>query len=152
MGSRLDAVSRYVWVPAVLLLPGVLLLSSILIFRELGEMRSVYLRNRVATIAGRLENLPLADLDELYAGEPALADLEIFERGAGTPANGALAALWSGRELFHTEPAAIDGRPIFRAYVPFHSEGRMRVARIDLEASAADFLVRHSHHNSPLAG
>lgn len=152
MGSRLDAIARYVWVPAVLLLPGVLLLSSILTLRELGEMRAVYLRNRAANIAGRLENLPLADIDALYAGEPALADLEVYERGAASPANNALEALWSGRELFRTERAAIDGRPIFRAYVPFHSEGRMHVARIDLEASAADFLVRHSRHNLIIGG
>jgi two-component system sensor histidine kinase HydH len=152
MGSRVDAVSRYVWVPAVFALPGVLLLTSILTFRELGEMRAVYLRNRVATIAGRLENLPLSDFDTLYAEEPALTDLEIFERGTGKPGNGALEALWSGRELFRTEVVDLGGRRVFRAWVPFHSEGLMRVARIDLEASAADFLLRHARRNLAIAG
>ena len=152
MGSRVDAVSRYVWVPAVLALPAVLLLTSILTFRELGEMRTVYLRNRVATIAGRLETLPVSDFDMLYSEEPALTDLEVFERGSGTPANAALEALWSGRELFRTEVVSLGGRRVFRAWVPFHSEGLMRVARIDLEASAADFLLRHARRNLAIAG
>ena len=152
MGSRLDAVSRYVWAPPVLALPGVPLLASILTFRELGEMRAVYLRNRAATIAGRLENLPLSDLDALYAEEPALNDLEVFERGAGTPGNAAIEALWSGRELFRTELVTLGGRRVFRAWAPFHSEGLMRVARIDLEASAADFLLRHARRNLAIAG
>ncbi len=152
MGSRVDAVSRYVWVPAVLALPGVLVLSSILTFRELGEMRAVYLRNRVATIAGRLETLPVSDFDTLYAEEPALTDLEVFERNSGTPGNAALEALWSGRELFRTEAINLAGRRVFRAWVPFHSEGVMRVARIDLEASAADFLLKHPRHNLAITG
>ncbi len=138
MGSRVDAVSRYVWLPAVLALPAVLLLSSILTFRELGEMRAVYLRNRVAMIAGRLETLPVSDLDMLYAEEPVLADLEVLDRASGTPGDTALEALWSGRELFRTETIDLAGRRVFRAWAPFHSEGVLSLYTVWTARRAAE--------------
>jgi len=58
-----------------------------------------------------------------------------------------LADLWSGRELFRTEMLTSRGTRVFRAYVPFHSAAGLRIARIDVDAAAADFLMTHARHN-----
>lgn len=134
---------------AVAVLPVVLLLSSLRTLSELGSQRTVYLRSRAAAVAGRLEPMaqatPEGDLFELLAqDEPALVDLRILDRSA---AGAALDALWEGRELFRTENSTAQGVPVFRTYVPVHTADGLRVARIDLDAGAADFLVVHARHN-----
>ena len=141
-----------VFVPiAVTVLPLVLLFSAIRTFHELDEQRTVYLRDRVAFIAGRLERLPEAELPEtifetLSEDEPYLMDLRVIARGAGSDTAG-LVPLWEGRELFRTQTVRLKGATIFRAYVPFHSGAGLRLARIDLDAAAADFLMVHARHN-----
>jgi signal transduction histidine kinase len=139
----------------MLAVPLVLLVSSFLTFREFNEMRGLYFRNRAATIAARLETLPPDQLSEgvvdlLAAEEPALVDLVVFEapgQARQAPDSAILDAIWSGRELFRTQEITVNGANLFRAYVPFHSQSRLRVARIDLEATAADFLLVHARHN-----
>ncbi len=131
--------SRYWIVPAALILPVALLLQSLVTFRELNRMRSVYLRSQAATLAARLENLPEGAVESLADEEPALVDLEILTRS--DDASRDLGALWEGRELYRTAEVKVDGEPVFRAWVPFHSPGGLRLARIDLATSAADFLT-----------
>ncbi len=143
------AVLRALVPVAVAVLPVVLLLSALRTLSELGSQRTVYLRSRAAAVAGRLESVgaqsPENALFELLGqDEPALVDLRILER---TEAGGALDALWEGRELFRTENATVQGVRVFRTYVPVHAAGGLRVARIDLDAGAADFLVEHARHN-----
>lgn len=128
-------------------LAAVLLASSLRSVRELEEVKEVFLRNKAATIAGRMEGLEAAFADEdlfdlLAAEEPALVELRVYPRGDGGPAAPAADAILEGRELFRTERDA----GVFRAWVPFHSQGDLRVARIDLAEDAADFLLVHSRH------
>ncbi|MBS1858762.1 MAG: hypothetical protein JST11_25550 [Acidobacteria bacterium] len=132
-------------------LPVVLLLSSLRTLHEVETQRTIYLRHRVAMLAARLEYLPPAAsaeavYDALGADDPFLVGLEIISRG-GPSDRPALAPLWDGRELFRTEMLAARGAEIFRAYVPFHSAGEPRIARIDLNTAAADFLTEHARHN-----
>jgi signal transduction histidine kinase len=120
----------------------------------LDRQKAVYLRNRVAEVAARLETLPAGgDLDAMFEllaeEEPGLADLEVIERaGAG---DRRLEPLWEGLELFRTESVDEGGRRLFRAWLPFHAGGGLRIARIDLDAAAADFLVVHARHNVMVA-
>lgn len=118
--------------------------------------RRVYLRSRIAAVAARLETLPdpsSADaFDELMDEEPGLLDIRVFH--APTPGDH-LDALWQGRELFRLENLAVRGEPALRGYLPFHSNGGLRLARIDLALRAADFLVlpaRQSLAVSAVAG
>jgi two-component system, NtrC family, sensor histidine kinase HydH len=128
---------------AVAALPAVLLLSSLRTLREIDEQRSVYLRHRVALVAARLESGPTpAELSD----EPDLVDLQAIERG-GPGDDPSLAPIWEGRELFRTEMVRLAAGEVFRAYVPFHFGGAMRMARIDLAGAAADFLSVHARHN-----
>jgi len=131
---------------AVAALPLVLLWSALRTFREIGEQRAVYLRDRVALLAARLENVSDTALESLSQDEPYLVDLQVIAHGSAADAPG-LAPLWEGRELFRTEAAA----GVFRAWVPFHSGGELRIARIGLDARAADFLVIHARHNVMIA-
>ncbi|MFB3828738.1 MAG: PAS domain-containing sensor histidine kinase [Bryobacteraceae bacterium] len=144
-------ISRYVWLPAALALPVVLLASSLLTYRELGEMQAIYLRNNAAAVAARLEVTPPDALDSLYAEAPGLIEIAVFDRETSPPGDPALEAIWSGRQLFRTEETRVDGERVFRAWVPFHSGARLRVARIDLAASSAAFLVQHAGHNLVVA-
>ena len=137
---------------AILAMPAVLLYSSIRTFRELDAQREVYLRARAASVAGLLEasaeqNESIASaIAAVSEGEPELIALDVEPRPAsGT--NAALDAVWSGRELFHTEFVQTDAARVYRAYVPFHSSGAMNVAKIDLNVAASDFLVMHARHN-----
>lgn len=137
---------------ATFALPAILLFASVRTFREMDAQREVYLRDRVAGIAGRLDsagaqNEPIeATIVSLAEGEPYLRDLKVFTEPGGQP-NPGLEAVWHGRELFHTEFQKQGGVREYRAYVPFHVRGEMRVARIDLDAAASDFLVVHARHN-----
>jgi len=144
-------VSRCVLPVAIAALPVVLLVSSIRTFREVDNQRTVYLRHRVAVMAARLENLSAGGswepvLEALSEEEPGLEDVEVIAPG-GAGDDPGLAPLWAGRELFRTGFRPAPSGEVFRAYVPFHSAGGLRIARIDLRAAAADFLVVHARHN-----
>ncbi len=156
MSSAKRAVSRILLTLAALALPLVLLLSSLRTFSELDRQKTVFLRNRAAAVAGRLEALnssseagPLFDL--LSEDEPALVDLELLARGQPAAEPPFLIPLWEGQELFRTETIEANGVRLFRTYVPFHSNGGLRIARIDLDEQAADFLVTHARHNVAIA-
>ncbi|MCC7175288.1 MAG: hypothetical protein IT159_08840 [Bryobacterales bacterium] len=150
------ALSRILFPLAMAALPLVLLFSSIRTLAELDRQRTVFLRNRAAATVGRLETAPRgigvpALVERLSEDEPALAGIAILARedpGAGAPA---LTPLWEGREMFRTEVLREGGAELFRAYVPFQSENGLRIARIDLDAGAADFLVTHARHNVIIA-
>ena len=154
MGSvtrRTRILSRLLLPVVIVALPLVLLLSSVRTFQELDEQKALYLRNRVAMLAGRLENLPASEtgtaaFEQLSADEPSLMDLELIERGK-TGDEPRLQPIWDGLELFRTGFIQEGGAPVYRAYVPFHSSAGLRIARIDLDGRAADFLVVHARHN-----
>jgi len=135
------------------LLAAMLMLSALRTYQELSDQRVVYLRSRVATLAARLESIPpsvpQSEWQQLIAAEEdSLAALAILDR-AGSDAS--LAPLWDGRELFRTE--SIFATPaLFRAYVPFHSNGHLLLARIDIAADSADFLTAHAIHHLILVG
>jgi two-component system, NtrC family, sensor histidine kinase HydH len=137
---------------AAFLMPAVLLFSSIRTFREFQAQREVYLRERAATIAGRLEaanarNQPTGDaILSLLEEEPHLRELKIAARAEGMQ-NPAIEDVWSGRALFYTAFVESGGNKIYRAYVPFHADGVMNVAQIDVDLAASDFLVEHARHN-----
>jgi two-component system sensor histidine kinase HydH len=136
------------YTPAVLamLLPVILLYSSVRTFYELDQMKAVYLRNRSAAIAAKLETLAAPDPEQLRRvadDEPGALDITIISEQE----DATLADLWAGRELFRTELMFARGKQVFRSHVPFHTAGRLRIARIDLDSSAADFLLVHARHN-----
>ncbi len=119
-------------------------------------MRSIYLRDRAANIAARLEAMPSdrltrGDFEELLESEPALLAITVFLPADGDAATPALDSIRSGRELYHTEAIVTGGGAAFRAYIPFHSGGEVYVARIDLSAAAPDFILVHARHNSMIA-
>ena len=148
-----SAKARYLLAGLMVMLAVVLVLSSIRTFGELDRMRSVYLRSRAAQIATNLESLssaglPRDALDRLSEEEPALVDLQLFDPGEAGPDGTIVASIASGQELFRT----VESAGVFRVYVPFHSAGILRVARIDLARSAADFLLEHARHNVAIAG
>lgn len=129
----------------------VLLFSAIRTFHEIDEQRAIYLRHRVALLAARLENIPSnatpdAVFETLSQDDPYLVDVQIVRRGAGGDARD-LSPLWEGRELFRTETVPSRDVTILRAYIPFHSGDGLHIARIDLNAAAADFLLVHARHN-----
>jgi two-component system sensor histidine kinase HydH len=130
-----------------LALPALLVASALLVYAELQQVRTVYLRNRAAAIAARLESLPPERFESLAEEEPALLEARILVRGEDTPETAALAPLWDGQELFRTRELEEGGERIFRAYIPLRGEPGARIARIDLAASAADFLVRRASQN-----
>ena len=142
---------RYLWSLAVLALPLALFTSSVVTFRELQTMKRVYLRDRAATIAGRLETLlpeRLAEaLETLAAEEPGLVDIQVFAAHEETPERPLMDPIWRGQQLYQTREVDLNGEKVFRAYLPFHAGSELRIARIDLAASAADFLVTHARHN-----
>lgn len=150
MNRRTRIVTRLLLPLITVALPAILLITAVRTLRELDEQKSVYLRVRAATLAGRLETLPPGEsedaLEVLAAEEPGLIDLELLDRPESGKM-GSLAPLWNGQELFRAGfPGGAGGR-VFRAWVPFHSGDRLRLARIDLDAGIADFLVVHAHHN-----
>jgi two-component system sensor histidine kinase HydH len=148
--------SRILLYAATFAMPAVLLFSAIRTFRELDAQREVYLRERAARIAGRLEaasaqNQPLESaVASLIEDEPHLRDLRIFSNPP-EDGNSALEAVWSGRVLFHTGFVSAGDRGVYRAYVPFHAGGVMHVAQIDVDSAAADFLAVHGRHNVMIA-
>jgi len=112
-------------------------------YQSLVDQQEVYLRGRVAAMASRLEQIPGTLPHDQWrvelAGEAddSLLGLTIFEEP--TPA---LAGLWQGEELFREERIRSgSGVDVFRAFIPFHHDSRLQVARIDLDAHSADFLI-----------
>ncbi|MEZ5403851.1 MAG: HAMP domain-containing sensor histidine kinase [Bryobacteraceae bacterium] len=131
------------------LLPALLVLSAFRTYRALDAQRTVYLRSRVASIAARLETFPPGMPEDqwrqtLLDEEEALWDLAILARDSSPPE---LTDLWEGRELYRTQALNAGGERVLRTYIPFHSAGGMRLARIDIAESAADFLVEHARHH-----
>jgi signal transduction histidine kinase len=137
-------------------LPLVLAFHAVLTSRELNEMRSIYLRDRAANVAARLEVMPedrfrRGDFEQLLETEPALVAIRVFLPVDSDRTIPALEAIRSGRELYHTEAIRTGGVAAFRAYIPFHSSGEVYVARIDLSAAAPDFILVHARHNTLIA-
>ncbi len=138
------------WVGVTLALPALLLYSAARTYRALEDQKVVHLRSRMAAVASQLETLPagipageiLSALNE----EPGLLDVVVLDPPPDITKD-PLAALWLGRELFRTQSAQVGGEAVFRAFVPFHSPHGLRLARIDLAASSADFLVEHARHH-----
>ena len=92
MRTNIQGRTRWIVAAVMLALPVVLLLSSVRSLGEIDNTRSLYLRNRAATIAVRLENLPSYDTDDslaemLFAEEPALVDLKVYQSPAEEPGN-----------------------------------------------------------------
>jgi two-component system sensor histidine kinase HydH len=147
VSTRTHIAGRTLLPLAIVALPLVLLLSSLRTFNELDEQRTVYLRHRVAVLAARLERVPPGtEVEALNDEEPNLAAVEIIQRGGASDA-ASLAPIWNGGELFRT---GFEG-DVFRAYVPYHSSEGLRIARLDLSAAAADFLIVHAWHNVVVA-
>lgn len=145
---RGNFISRLLLPMAVLALPVVLVWTSVRTFRELDEQKAVYLRNHVALVASRLENIPEEGaFERLAEEEPHLVGLVIVRRDDPETHAANLTPLWNGLELFRTGSLELDGVPAYRAYIPFHAAGGLRIARIDLDGRAADFLVVHARHN-----
>lgn len=135
---------------AALALSAVLVWTAVRTFSELDQQRMVYLKSRIAALAGLLETLPAGSSDDslssiLMEQEPALLELAILENSQGP--DDPLAPIWAGRELYRMESLTETGERIFRAHVPFHTEHGMHLARIDLDESSADFLVTHARRN-----
>jgi two-component system sensor histidine kinase HydH len=133
-----------------MVLPAILVYSSVRTFRELDQMTSVFLRNRGAAIAARLETLRTTGPEELQAfveNEPGLLEVHVISQ----PGDPALADLWNGRQLFRTDEVSESGTRIFRSWIPFHGDGHLRIAQIDLDAASADFLLVHARHNVVIA-
>jgi len=142
----------YVLTSVSLGFPALLVVHGVFSSREIHEMRSVFLRDRAGTLAGRLEMLPAEHLrearfDELFESDPALLGIQVFLAGHVDSGDTALQAIREGRELYRIEEIRAAGNYVFRAYIPFHSEGQIHVARIDLNPEAPDFLLVHARHN-----
>ena len=136
--------------------PLILIFHSVLSTAELREMRSIFLRDRAANIAARLELMPPEQLarnefDELLEGDPALVRIQVFRSADNGNGNPALEAIRSGRELYRTEETGSGKDAIFRAYIPFHSASEVNVAQIDLAAAAPDFILVHARHSLLIA-
>jgi signal transduction histidine kinase len=141
---------RYVPALLAMLLPVILVYSSVRTFYELDQMKSVFLRNRSAAIAARLETLK-GTSDEDFRGFSENESGLIRIRVVSQPGDPILADLWNGRELFRTQDVHENSTRIFRCYIPFHGDGQLRIAQIDLDAAAADFLLVHARHNVLIA-
>lgn len=137
-------------------LPLVLVWSAYRSYESQLSQRRVYLRSRIAAVAALLETLPDASApgqaESLMDEEPGLLDVRVYSQPS---AGDGLDSLWQGRELFRLEDTSLRDQPILRGYLPFHTQGDLRLARIDLALASADFLVlpaRRSLLVSLLAG
>ncbi len=130
---------RHAWI-LLLLLPAGLLLNAAVLWRQLNQARTVSLRDTAARVAARLETLPpgeLASAEAVSADEtPSLVALQILDSPVAGPPF--LSGLFSGQALFRVEDS---GSAAFRAWVPFHNQGRTLVARIDLDPSSTEHLA-----------
>lgn len=136
----------------VVVLPALLVMSSLRTLKVLEDQQLVYLRSRAAALTGLLESLPpemddAAVVELATESEPALVDLALIPPDSAEGQDPALRALWEGRELFRSAMIRSPQGRLFRTEVPFHSASGLRIARIDLDPAAAEFLVTHARHN-----
>ena len=147
---------RHLGLLAAVALPALLVASAVRSYRAIEAMREVYLRNHASMIAYQLEMSPGGPegLAELQAHEPGLVGVQMFSAplsgGSDTRyVNGLLA----GHTLYYAFETVVDGRPIYRVYLPVHrqetvtAEPRLGIARLDLSAAEADFLGRDGQRN-----
>ncbi|MBI4894050.1 MAG: hypothetical protein HY821_25760 [Acidobacteria bacterium] len=129
---------------ALIVLPAILVGNAVFMLRELEQARGAYLRNTAAAIAARLEQEPA---EVVAQEEPALAGLRTFGSGDGD-APAVVRSILNNEQLFYLER---DTREQFRVWVPYHAEGGMRVACLDLNPAAGDFLTERPRRNLTLA-
>lgn len=150
MSKSISNPVRVLWIVLTLGVPALLLSSAARTYRTLRDQTTVYLRSRIAAVADRLETMPAGltgeQVVQAFDDDPGLAGLSILTRTPGDEKE-ALTPLWEGRELFRTEPATVRGERVLRAYVPFHNQGELRLARIDMAEAAADFLVEPARNH-----
>jgi signal transduction histidine kinase len=137
-------------------LPALLALHAVYANRELGEMRAQFLRDRAANIAASLEEMPPErlrrnELGDAVESDPALAGIRVFPPGEASDKIAAVEDIRAGRQLYHTEETGSSEDRLFRAYVPFHVQGEVYVARIDLLPTASDFFLAHARRNIQIA-
>lgn len=138
---------RLVWriaAGALLALPLLMLANALLMLRELEQARGAFLRNTAAELAARLEHMPP---EQLLEEEPAIADLQTYGP-ADAAAEPRIRPILEGQQLFRLEDSSASG---FRAWVPYHADGVTRIARLDLNPAAADFLTERPRQNLYLA-
>lgn len=145
---------RWVWLMALVVFPAIVGLHAWRTLDTLREQRELYLRDRVARLAARLEALPsreqtglplpAASFDTLFEEEPALLNAQLGRPGDG---DDAVTAILAGREIFRMQALRDDGPPILRAWVPFHHSGQLQVAVLDFDATAADFFNRYAYQS-----
>jgi signal transduction histidine kinase len=143
----LAAPTRMLWrilAGVLLVLPVVLLVNAMVMLRELEQARGSFLRSKAAEIAARLEQVPPERLAE---EEPVLLGLRTYG-SADAGAEPMVRPLLDGQELFRFEEG---DREAFRAWVLYHWNSEARVARIDLNPGAADFLTARPRRNLYLA-
>ncbi len=134
---------------AAALLPALLVAASIRSYRAIGAVREVFLRHRAAMIAYQLEIGSADDeaIAELKAHEPDLAGIAIFTAPpASGPDAAPVAALLRGAVLYD----AVESDSLYHVYLPVHRPA-LSVARVDISAWAADFLIREGRRNLILA-
>ena len=124
----------------LLVLPLVLLVNALLMLRELEQARGAFLRNKAAEIAARLEQLPIQQVTE---EEPALLDVRTYGP-SDSAAEPSIRPFFNGQELFRLEESSPSG---FRAWVPYHTPAGARLAHLDLNPKAADFLTARPRQN-----
>ena len=153
---RTAGLSTFVLLAVSLGLPLVLALHAVYAGREVNEMRSAFLRERAASIAARMEAmapelLRRNDLQDLIDSDPAILRIQVIPPEASALGDTAVAAIRSGRELYRTAEVRSGGDTVFRADIPFHCEGEVYIARIDLLPTAPDFILVHARHNTLMA-
>lgn len=124
----------------LLVLPLVLIANALLMLRELEQARGAFLRDKAAEIATRLEQIPVA---RLIDDEPAVLDVRTYGP-ADAKVEPSIRPFFDGQELFRVEQ---NSRANFRAWVPYHTVGETRLARLDLNPAAADFLTARPRQN-----
>jgi len=148
--AALRPVSKYLLPSGLLALAFVLILSSVRTYHDLEGQKMVYLLNRVSRVAQQLERLPPDDLfaasvRSVAESEPNLIDLRLLQRSDAQAKD--VESLWNGEELFRTEFVSINGKRIFRSFITLGSSGAVQVAKVDLDASAADFITANARTN-----
>jgi two-component system sensor histidine kinase HydH len=143
--------SRFLLLAAAVGLAAVLLIFALWTYRELAEMQRIYLHDRASMLADQLETFPADQLsrpllEPLRRHEPGVIAVRLFEKRQSDDPE-AVEAIRSGRELSRTEEVNVDGRKVFRAWMPFHAAQRLHIARIDLALTGADFLLAHARRN-----
>lgn len=143
-------ISKYLLPLVLLVLAFLLMLSALRTYRDLEGQKVVYLLNRVSRIAQQLERLPPGDLfvegfQSVAESEPFLRDLRLLQRDDVHSRD--VEPLWNGEELFRTEFVPIDGKRIFRSFITLGSSGEVQVVKVDLDASAADFITANARTN-----